>query len=85
MVDWCGGPWVMVGLGLSFDRGSSVWWVCLVGLVGLLGVSGGGTMMLWLLVVLLMMGGGCVVNGGSMGGGVVDGGLVGGDWKFLGR
>lgn len=31
---------------------------------------------------VLMVGGGCVVDSGSMGGGV-DGGSVGGDWKFL--
>ena len=58
----------MVGLGLS--------------LVGLLGVSRGGSVMWWLLVVLLMVGGGCVIDGGSMGDGVVDDGSMGGDWKF---
>ena len=58
-----------------------VWWVVGLGLslVGLLGVSHGGSMMWWLLVVLLMVGGGCVVDGGSMGDGAVDDGLVGGD------
>ena len=50
--------WIVVGL---------VWWVVgcggMVGLglslVGLLGVSHGGSVMWWLLVVLLMVGGGC--------------------------
>ena len=49
----------MVGLGQSFSGGSSVYWVCLMGLVGLLGISGGGTIMWWLLVMLLIVGGGC--------------------------
>ena len=86
--------WIVVGL---------VWWALGCGstvglgqsLVGLLGVSCGGSVMWWLLVVLLMVdggwwllvvllmvGGGCVVDGGSMGDGVVDDGSVGGDWKF---
>ena len=89
--DWCGGPWVVVARWVW----GKVWWVCLVGQVGLLGVSCGGSVMWWLLVVLLMVdggwwllvvllmvGGGCVVDGGSMGDGVVDDGSVGGDWKF---
>ena len=79
--------WWALGCGSTVGLGQS--------LVGLLGVSCGGSVMWWLLVVLLMVdggwwllvvllmvGGGCVVDGGSMGDGVVDDGSVGGDWKF---
>ena len=57
-------------------------WVCSwvsgeIGVVvGLLGVSLGGSVMWWVVVVS------CVVDGGSMGDGVVNDGLMGGDWKF---
>ena len=76
--------WWALGCGSTVGLGQS--------LVGLLGVSCGGSVMWWLLVVLLMVdggwwllvvllmvGGGCVVDGGSMGDGAVDDGLVGGD------
>ena len=58
VVDRCGGPWVVVAwwFKAKFSCGSCVWWVCLVGLVGLLGGSSGGTVMWWVVVVLLMVG-----------------------------
>ena len=60
-----------MGLLIGFDRGFGVefcWWIVVGlvwwvvgcgGMVGLLGVSRGGSVMWWLLVVLLMVGGGC--------------------------
>ena len=46
LVWWAVGCGGMVGLGLSFDGGSGVRWVCLV---GLLGVFSDGIVMWWLL------------------------------------